>query len=76
MKIEVSNSMPHKDVFNCIALVMKKRYVAKTSADREKVSRIWAEFIVPLFTLPAYWFLAELRERSRADKSSCVVKCK
>lgn len=68
--------MPHKDAYSCIKMVIMNRYVAKTNSDREKASRIWAEFLVPLFNLPSYWFLEELRERTRSDKSSCVVKCK
>ena len=68
--------MPHKDAFNFISIVMINKYVAKTSGDREKACRIWSELIVPFFNLPTYWFLAELRERTRSDKTSSIVKCK
>ena len=68
--------MPHKDAYKSISAMLMNRNIAKTNADREKISRIWAEFLVPLFDLPVYWFLSELRERTRSDKSSCIVKCK
>eukprot|EP00979_Chaetoceros_neogracilis_P014033 scaffold4342_cov123-Chaetoceros_neogracile.AAC.1 len=65
--------MPHKDLYECLRLQVLNSS-AKTNADREKVSRIWTEFILPIFNLPTYWFLNELRDKARSDKSSCIVK--
>lgn len=73
IKLRVSNIMPHKDAYDCLTIVSNNG-VAKTNADRERVSRIWSEFIAPWFDLPVHWFLDELRKRIRSDKSSCIVK--
>lgn len=73
IRLDASNSMPHKDAYECLTMHIMNG-VAKTNADREKVSRVWAEFIAPWFDLPVHWFLEELRQRIRSDKSSCVVK--
>ncbi len=67
--------MPHKDVYDCIALQVLNS-AAKTNADREKSSRLWTEFLLPWFQLPTHWFLGELRDKARSEKSSCIVKCK
>jgi len=73
IKLYGRNDMPHKDAYECVTrLVMN--CVAKNNADREKVSRIWGEFIAPWFDLPAHWFHQEMRDRIRSDKSSCIVK--
>lgn len=73
LRVRVSNAMPHKDAYQCLTMHVMNG-VAKTNADRERVSRVWSEFIVPWFDLPVHWFLKELRDRIRSDKSSCVVK--
>lgn len=73
--VNVTNTMPHKDLYECLRLQVLNSS-AKTNADREKVSRIWTEFILPIFNLPTHWFLNELRDKARSNKSSCIVKCK
>uniref|UniRef100_A0A7S4MMK3 Histone deacetylase interacting domain-containing protein n=1 Tax=Odontella aurita TaxID=265563 RepID=A0A7S4MMK3_9STRA len=73
LEARASNAMPHGDAYRLTTMLVMNG-VAKTNADREKATRVWAEFVAPWFDLPAHWFLKELRERSRADKSSCVVK--
>ena len=74
LRVCISNSMPHHDAYGLIAALVAGG-AAKNNADREKVSRIWAEFVAPWFDLPVHWFTKELRDRARSDKSSCVVKC-
>lgn len=73
--VNATDKMPHKDLYECLRLQLLNS-AAKTNADREKVSRIWTEFILPMFNLPTHWFLKELRDKARSDKSSCIVKCK
>ena len=70
---KASNTMPHHEAYECLTLQMMTG-IAKTNSDREKVSRIWSEFIVPWFNLPTHWFLGELRDKARSDKSSNIVK--
>ena len=45
-------------------------------ADREKVGRIWAEFIVPFFNFPAHWVIDECRDSFRGEINNVVVRCK
>lgn len=70
---KASNSMPHHEAYELLSQQLMTG-IAKTNADREKVSRIWSEFIVPWFNLPTHWFLGELRDKARSDKSSHIVK--
>lgn len=65
--------MPHKDAYELISL-FAVRNIAKTNAEREKSARIWTEFILPWFNLPTHWFLKELRDKARSEKSSGIVK--
>lgn len=73
LSLKASNTMPHKDAFECLSVQFMKG-APKANSDREKIFRVWAEFIVPWFDLPVHWFLNELRDRSRSHKSSCIVK--
>lgn len=47
---------------------------AKSNADREKVGRIWTEFIVPFFAYPTHWVLDESRESFRGELNNFVVQ--
>jgi len=67
------NHQVHKDAYTTLCLLLFGG-IAKTASDCEKVVRIWTEFMVPWFNLPSCWFLKQMRERGRRDKSSCVVK--
>jgi paired amphipathic helix protein Sin3a len=49
---------------------------AKSKADREKVGRIWTEFIVPFFDYPVHWVNDEARESFRGELNNFVVQCK
>lgn len=48
----------------------------KVLGDREKVGRIWSEFVMPFFNYPAHWLADEVRQSFRGDESSNVVRCK
>lgn len=66
---------PHKDVFQLVCC-RNLNGVIKSAADRERVARIWAEFVAPWFGYPSYFILPELRESYRGDDNTCTVKCK
>jgi paired amphipathic helix protein Sin3a len=48
---------------------------AKTATDREKIGRIWTEFVLPFFDYPAHWVLDEARESFRGELNNSVVQC-
>jgi hypothetical protein len=66
---------PHKDVFQLVSRRALNGMI-KSGADRERVARIWAEFVSPWFGYSSYWIIDELRESYRGDDSTCTVKCK
>lgn len=43
---------------------------------REKVGRIWTEFMLPFFGYPAFWVLEESRISYRGKINNAVVQCK
>ena len=45
-------------------------------AEREKVGRLWAEFMLPFYGYPANWVADDVRESYRGKISNNVVKCK
>jgi histone deacetylase complex regulatory component SIN3 len=75
LSVNATQSMPYKDIYDCLAIQIQN-FPAKTHVEKEKVSRIWTEFIAPWFNLPFYWFLNELRDKARSDKSPTIVQCK
>jgi len=70
-----TDGFPHKDVFQLVSRRTLKG-MFKTNADRERVARIWAEFMSPWFRYSSNWIADELRESYKGDDSSCTVKCK
>lgn len=65
----------HRDVFSLVS----KRIQSDSSLSailRERIGRIWAEFVVPWFEYPAFWVADELRKSFRGSLSPNVVKCK
>jgi paired amphipathic helix protein Sin3a len=71
--VAVTPEMPHKDAYELISLYTVKN-VAKTNSEREKIARVWTEFMLPWFNSPTHWFLKELRDKARSEKSSGIVK--
>ena len=47
-----------------------------SSHELEKATRIICEFICPWFHLPSHYLSSILRQHTRPDKSTCLVKCK
>lgn len=43
---------------------------------REKVGRIWTEFMLPFFGYPTYWVLEESRTSYKGKINNAVVQCK
>jgi len=74
LSTRATQNMPHKEVYECLALQVLNSSAAKTNADRERTSRLWTEFLLPWFNLPTHWFLKELKDKARSEKSSCIVK--
>lgn len=73
LRLALNNDMPHKDAFDCIACQINNG-PSTSGVDRERVARIWAEFVVPFFNYPTHWVLGELRKGVKSDKSSPIVK--
>jgi len=70
-KVDVS----HKDAFNCVVEQLKTRS-SVSDYDRERIGRIWAEFVVPWFGYPAHWVMNEVRASFRGKLTPAVVKSK
>ena len=57
-------------------LVMKIKHQSDISPfDRERIGRIFAEFLVPWFKYPVHWILQEIRESFRGKLNPSVTKC-
>lgn len=63
----------HKDAFRLVAIALKAS--GASSLVRERVGRIWAEFMVPWFDYPAHWVVDEVRGTFSGTISPNVVKC-
>jgi hypothetical protein len=44
--------------------------------DRERIGRLWAEFMVPWFGYPVEWIAEEARKSFGGDLNPGIVKCK
>lgn len=66
----------HRDAFKVLSTKIQTVCGTDRAADREKIGRIWAEFVVPWFGYPAHWVLDEVRESFRGKLNPHVVKCK
>lgn len=71
LAVKVGNGMPHKDAFALLSKEILK--VAKSSSDRYKASRLWAEFLVPMFDLPWHLLLGEAQRESKSKNISFVA---
>jgi hypothetical protein len=62
------------------AVRLVKEAVRKAGASdprsREKMGRIWSEFIIPFFGYPVHWLADEARESFRGQLNNYVVQCK
>jgi len=73
LRLSVPGGEVHKYAYELLSAHIGK--IARNNTDRERASRIWAEFMVPFFGMPHRWCLPELRDvPARADRSSCVVR--
>ena len=74
LRIEIDNSMPHKDAYQLLAAqVAAVTSASKSKSEKDRISRIWAEFMVPMFGFPVHWILNELRD-VRDGKASSMVR--
>ena len=59
--------------------LIKAEATRKTVSDaslREKIGRIWAEFLIPFFDYPVHWVAEEVRESYCGQLGELVVQCK
>jgi paired amphipathic helix protein Sin3a len=63
---------------NAVGYLIKHiSYRCTTNFDaREKVGRIWTEFMLPFFGYPTFWVLDESRKSYRGKINNTVVQCK
>jgi histone deacetylase complex regulatory component SIN3 len=75
IEVKCQVSISHKHAFQMI--VHKLKGATDVSAlNRERIGRLWAEFIVPWFSYPAHWVLDELRDSFSGKLGPSVTKCK
>lgn len=73
MRMQLKSGMAQKDAYQAIA---KHISIAKSPAEQQMVSRVWAEVVAPLFDFPTHWILSELKDFGKPQKSFSIVKCK
>jgi paired amphipathic helix protein Sin3a len=63
---------------NVVHLIMQQVKVTKgvSSFDRERIGRIWAEFMSPFFQYPVEWIAEEVRTSFGGKLNPSIVKCK
>jgi len=71
LRLPMKLSMPHRDAYR---LVTKQVSMAKSPDEQQKIARIWAEVICPLFKYPTHWISKELRVFVSCKKPSVVVR--
>jgi paired amphipathic helix protein Sin3a len=75
LQVEARINISHKDAFNFV--VRQLTSTSKVSPlDRERIGRIWAEFVVPFFGYPSHWVRDEVRASFRGKLTPAVVKSK
>lgn len=67
-------TIAHRYAFQAVAHWIKSSDIIN-EVDREKIGRIWAEFVVPWFGYPSYWMIDEVRESFTGILSPNVTKC-
>lgn len=74
VEVKCSVDIGHKHALEFI--VMKIKHLSDISPfDRERIGRIFAEFLVPWFKYPVHWILQEIRESFRGKLNPSVTKC-
>lgn len=75
MELQCKVDISHKHAFQ---MIVYKTKVASdvTVFDRERIGRIWSEFVVPWFQYPTHWVLDEVRDSFSGKLSPSVTKCK
>jgi paired amphipathic helix protein Sin3a len=74
IEMKPGSSVHHKAVSYLIKHIA---YRCTTNFDaREKVGRIWTEFMLPFFGYPTFWVCDESRKSYRGKINNAVVQCK
>lgn len=71
--INLSANVAHKDACKLLSTKLRNNQ-ACSRVDREKVGRIWAEFMLPWFQIPTHNVLDEIRDSFRGDRNPGLVK--
>ena len=75
VSVSCKTSISHKEAFELVTQQIRSN--ADISAlDRERIGRIWAEFVAPWFGYPAHWIAEEVRGSFSGNLTPNVVKCK
>ena len=74
MEVKCQVDIGHKHALEF--MVMKIQHQTDISPlDRERMGRIFAEFLVPWFQYPVHWILQEIRDSFRGKLNLSVTKC-
>jgi hypothetical protein len=74
MEVRCKVDIAHKHAIELI--VHNIRYASGiTALDRERIGRIWAEFLLPWFQYPVHWVIEEVRESFSGKMNPSVTKC-
>jgi histone deacetylase complex regulatory component SIN3 len=69
------DSAAHQTAVSLLTQQTTKNF-GKNPEVREKMGRIWTDFVMPFFDYPARWVSDEARESSPKDVDSTIVHCK
>ena len=79
LSVKQIDSFLHKVYTSGIKWVSDNQYPSITNLselNRERIGRIWAEFMVPWFHYPTHWIADEVRESFTGKITATMVKCK
>ena len=74
MEVKCRVDIGHKHALEFLVLKIKQQSDI-SPLDRERMGRIFAEFLVPWFQYPAHWILQEIRDSFRGKLNPSVTKC-
>jgi Sin3 family co-repressor len=74
METECQVDIAHKYAFQLLTHKVKTD-ASSTAFERERIGRLWAEFIVPWFQYPSHWVLDEIRQSFGGKLNPNITKC-
>ena len=73
VEVKCKVDIGHKHALEFI--VMRIKHSDISPFDRERIGRIFAEFLLPWFQYPVHWILQEIRDSFRGKLNPSVTKC-